>query len=499
MVIEKPFGMSTHGAWSGDLGIVEWLKLHLDRDTFVVSRLDRDTSGALILAKTKPASARAEAIHQTSTSHKRYVLVVSGAEPPPPQWTLTDRIDNKPAQTDFSSVKSLTNGLYLVEATLSAGKRHQIRRHAALSGFAILGDDDYGGKPFARLCLHCTEVSWPEFTDRIFSALPPSMQSLADGNSMAVAAPLASVDRRNNVLDAITNSYRLVHRRELSGDFAIDKFGDFYCAWLYDDAAAELCQRTLATLASPYNLKGGVTKSLVRNPHHKGALCTTQITLGNPPPQITVAEHGLEYAVDLLSKEQTGFFLDQRDNRRIAALFSRESRVANLFSYTCSFAVAAAQNTPEIVFSVDIAKSALREGMENVNRNHQHLEDPNAKSVCKFVHEDTRKWLSRQLRKSPLLPFQLIICDPPTFSKSGKSAAFRIETEWKHLAAQIRKLLDHQGRALFCCNSRTLSTEFLQAGLEDCFDNVVRHRAPLDFPEQVDARHNRMFWCSQPR
>lgn len=499
LVIEKPIGISTHGEWEGDLGVVEWLNLHLNLDTFWIYQLDQDTSGALILAKTRKASSRTVSIQETLASTKRYALVVSGKYAPPQQWTRQDRLNNEPSYTHFTLLKALPNDLYLVEAILSTGKRHQIRRHAALSGYAILGDSIYGGKPFARLCLHCIEISWPEIPERVMSALPPSIQSLLDGNHPSMAEPWVSVDRRYSSLDAITNSYRLVHRRELTGDFAIDKFGDFYCAWLYDKNDAQHCQHALDTFLTPYKLKGGVTKSMYRDPHHKSALCTTQVTGGHVPLHLTVEEHGLEYHVDLLSTEQTGFFLDQRDNRQIAASLSPGSRVANLFSYTCSFSVAAAQRSPEIVFSVDLSKSALREGIDNVNRNRRDQTTPHDQSVCKFVQDDVRKWLDRQCRQSPRRPFQLVICDPPTFGKSGNSAAFRVEKEWQPLAAHIRTLLGPQGKALFCCNRRSLSTEFLQNRLQCYFGKVVRHRTPFDFPEQVDDRHNRMFWCAQPR
>ena len=63
LVVDKPEGLATHAGKPGELGVVEWLELHHGLKTFVVSRLDRGTSGALLLALNPKASALAQRIH----------------------------------------------------------------------------------------------------------------------------------------------------------------------------------------------------------------------------------------------------------------------------------------------------------------------------------------------------------------------------------------------------------------------------------------------------
>lgn len=520
IAVDKPSGVSTHGAWEGDLGVAEWLELHMNLQTHVISRLDKETSGVIIFARHAQASAQAAKIHAETSSSKTYELIVAAPanHHPPRDWECNDPVAGKAASTRFRSLGAVgavegkkgrrSLSLFHLQAEIRAGKKHQIRRHAAWSGFPILGDVLYGGQTFPRLCLHCVSVDWPDLPETISSPLHPSMAALSSEMPFATCATLAAADRRWGALDAITDAMRLLHRGEGQGDYAIDRFGECLCVWLYKSADEAACRSEAAILARAFRVQSGVLKRLFRDPHHKGALCETTPLFGNPPETVTVREHELKFIVNLKGNEQTGFFLDQRDNRRRVSQMVQRKRVANLFAYTCSFTAAAARMGPEVIFSIDISRSALREGIRNLQEN--GLKNP---EMCKFVEEDCRSWLERQRRKEPLQPFGIVICDPPTFGKtagpgkaktasSGKGKAFRIADEWRSLASNISDLLASDGQALFCCNNRQLTTDFLEKGLRQAFSEVIRHRPPLDFPEEVDPLHNRMFWCqnrgSQP-
>lgn len=517
IAVDKPTGISTHGAWEGDLGVTEWLNLHSDERTHVVSRLDKETSGVLILALNTTASAEAERLHASGKAAKTYELIAAAptGKIPPSEWECRDPIDGKAAHTSFRLLgpiqASVTHPsgnaqrLYHLQAQIHSGKKHQIRRHAAWSGFPILGDGAYGGPAFPRVCLHCTEVQWPGFDKWVISPAHPAMSALQSGRSLAEGATLAAADRRWGALDSITNAMRLLHRNEGRGDYAIDRFDDCLCAWLYSPADEAACREEADLLGRVFALRNGVLKKLHRDPHHKGALCETSTLFGNPAKTTQIREHDLKFTIDLAGSEQTGFFLDQRDNRRRVSQLASGKRIANLFAYTCSFTVAAARSKPEVIFSVDISRSALREGIANLQLN--GLEDPLS---CKFVEEDCRSWLLRQQRKHPINPFQMMICDPPTFGKTArlgqskksqssiKGTAFRIADEWNSLAAAVHALLEPDGWALFCCNNQKLSTAFLEDALRGSFGEVVRYKPPLDFPDDVHSLHNRMFWC-RPR
>jgi 23S rRNA pseudouridine955/2504/2580 synthase len=75
LAVDKPCGLATHGGHPGELGAVEWLALHHDLETFVVSRLDVATSGVLWLARHREASGRAQRVHEEGLALKTYAFL----------------------------------------------------------------------------------------------------------------------------------------------------------------------------------------------------------------------------------------------------------------------------------------------------------------------------------------------------------------------------------------------------------------------------------------
>ncbi len=139
LVLDKPCGISTHAADAGDLGLVDWWKLHEAESLHVISRLDRGTSGVLAFALHRRASAEAERIHETGAATKRYVFLTAG-NAPAATWRRDEPIDGKAAATAFEALET-SGGRTLMRATITHGRRHQVRRHAAASGAAVLGDE----------------------------------------------------------------------------------------------------------------------------------------------------------------------------------------------------------------------------------------------------------------------------------------------------------------------------------------------------------------------
>lgn len=502
IVLEKPPGISSHGAHPGDLGLVELFDLHDNLKIHLISRLDKETSGVMICAKNPAASAIAQQIHESQESVKTYSLVAEvSKERPPDEFIIETDLDGKSARTEFKVIEHWGTEYLLLEAKIRAGKKHQIRRHAAQAGLPILGDTEYGHSRADRLYLHCTQLQWPNIAPvksplpESFRALRSAMQTNAMGQSQFLEqlniSLAAAVERRGHFLDNRSAAWRAVHRFECPGDFAIDIYGSNLCAWLYEEDSREALLHCLESLCTSYGLSGGVIKSSLKNPHKMGRLCETEV-FGHPPLEdFLISEGPLNFNVNLLANEQTGFFADQRDNRSRVRKIANGKDVANLFSYTCSFSVAASIGGCHSVISVDNSHSALGQGMENFKVN-----QCDGRPGTKFAKDDVRAWLRRQERKG--IRFDLIICDPPTFgSGSKKQTPFRLAEEWPALAESVSTLLNRGGEALFCTNSRTLETIWLEKILRENFSEVLRQRTPLDFPERVDERHNRFFWCKK--
>lgn len=498
LVVNKPSGISTHRAHEGDLGLVEWLSLHHNLEVHICSRLDKGTSGVLLFALTPKAVAEAQVIHEEELAEKSYFFIATKSSQT--SWVCSQPLDNKTCETRFSKVRE-GNIYTLYKAVIRRGRTHQIRRHAAASGIPILGDEQYEGPEFARLCLHCSTVHWPGIDHRLQVDPPQWFDDCLDGIS-TIPTALALAEKRSPFLSSITDCCRLIHRGEFSAeDVAVDKYGQWLCVTGFDEtlAAERLLHRmkdVLNALSQACGCLGGVIKTNLRDPH-KRKLFADFATWGEKIPEAFLArEHDLHFSVSLNDRQHVGLFLDQRDSRRRISRITKGKRVANLFAFTCSFSVHALAAGAEVVFSVDLAAGCLKRGRENVAIN-QLAGTGNAK----FIKEDVRKWLARQLRKKQkdptgFIPFDVVICDPPVFASAGKGKGFHVEKEWLSLARDIHTILAKGGTALFSNNHQAGPEPFYYESLKELFPEVIRMNPPLDFPQVAgQPSHVRIFWC----
>ncbi len=305
-------------------------------------------------------------------------------------------------------------------------------------------------------------------------------------------------------LETVTDAVRLVHRDEV-GAFSIDRYGDWLLVTGYDETlpSKQLLQKIGAGLRE-IPCKGGIVRTHLRDPH-KRKLFSDLVAFGEPVPEtFFVTEHGLKYEISLNASQHPGLFLDQRDSRQRVAERAQGKRVANLFSFTCSFSVAAAAAGAEVVFSVDLAAGCLERGKRNFELNGLANSERG-----KFVKEDARKWLARQVRRKEADPenfpaWDIIICDPPVFAAAPKKGeAFSVEKEWPFLAKSIRFILSNDGFALFANNHRGGDDGFYYSTLQKEFSTVTALEAPMDFPLRQNSGqatlgtpHVRTYWCT---
>lgn len=160
LVIDKPAGLAVHGGSGVNFGVIEQLRMEFPQMKFLelAHRLDRETSGVLLLAKKRSALTALHAMMRDGAMEKRYLALVAG------QWKnqrqsvklslskymtaggerrVTVDAAGQAAHTMFSLLK-IYNNFSLLEAELKTGRTHQIRVHLAHTGFPIAGDDKYG-------------------------------------------------------------------------------------------------------------------------------------------------------------------------------------------------------------------------------------------------------------------------------------------------------------------------------------------------------------------
>ena len=149
-------------------------------------------------------------------------------------------------------------------------------------------------------------------------------------------------------------------------------------------------------------------------------------------------ENGLRFHVDWLKGQKTGFFVDQRENRRLLERYSKGRRVLNMFCYTGGFTVYALRGGAEMVHSVDSSAKAVRLTDDNVALNFAP-EDGRHKSFA----EDAFKFLDNMEKDA----YDLIILDPPAFAKH-KSALRNALIGYRRLNAKALEKMPH-GSILF--------------------------------------------------
>jgi 23S rRNA pseudouridine955/2504/2580 synthase len=168
LVLDKPAGVAVHGGSGISLGVVEQLRRERPECRFLelVHRLDRDTSGVLLLAKKRRALTHLHGQLRAGEVQKVYLALVHGkwrdrkrnVRLPLEKYLLASgerrvkvKADGMPAHTVFTLLQALPP-YSLLEAELKTGRTHQIRVHLAHLGFPIAGDEKYGGyEPNRRL------------------------------------------------------------------------------------------------------------------------------------------------------------------------------------------------------------------------------------------------------------------------------------------------------------------------------------------------------------
>src|SRR5216117_3625694 len=169
LAVNKPAGLNTHApAPHAGEGIYDWLRHREPRwaRLSIIHRLDKETSGVIVFSKTELANRSLTEQFSRGSVRKKYLLLT---DRPVRRKELAVKcavvragqkyvarpthVGGVQAETCFHVVRSSSDGT-LIEAEPLTGKTHQIRVHAAASGFPILGDTLYGGAPAARVHLH---------------------------------------------------------------------------------------------------------------------------------------------------------------------------------------------------------------------------------------------------------------------------------------------------------------------------------------------------------
>jgi 23S rRNA (cytosine1962-C5)-methyltransferase len=535
LVVHKPAGWNTHapGPYAGE-GIYDWLRHREPRWSAlaILHRLDKETSGVLVFGKT-PAANRSLTEQFTQRCIRKKYLLWTDREVPKKEFTVKtalvragEKYMSRPphagaeiAETKFAVAAvydrrqsgsqresaTVTDRRYkMIEAEPFTGKTHQIRVHAAESGFPILGDTLYGGTPATRVFLHASEISFahPATSKPVTFHAPADfvgdeVTSLKIKTEKLEPPHVGSYTLRSAIIEPeVTTAFRAIHGASDGWPgWYIERLGDFLLSQSEQPLRADQLEE-LAWLVKTLSARGAYHKILSRQIRRATvADLSPQPFLGEvAPEQFEIMENGVRFEMSFNEGYSIGLFLDQRDNRRrfltghIAAdfpLFNPQTpdakpEILNVFAYTCGFSVCAARAGARTT-SLDLSKKYLEWGRRNFTLNGL---DPAAHD---FIYGDAFDWLRRLAKKGR--GFDAVALDPPTFSQSKEHGVFRAEKDYPKLVTATLPLVKPGGILFAATNTADWPPEAFLADVETAVRQsrrkiLQRHYFPQppDFP-----------------
>lgn len=226
-----------------------------------------------------------------------------------------------------------------------------------------------------------------------------------------------------------TNAYRLVHAE---GDGLPGLILDYYAGVVIVQAHSigmhlarhEICSALQAVYGE--KLRAVYDKSAETLPREYAQGTKNSYLFGeNTPTETLISEYGHQFYVNWETGQKTGFFLDQRENRRLLAHYTENKTVLNAFCYSGGFSMYALRAGAKLVHSVDASQRAI----DLTERNANLLQDVEGEHVA--YTDDVQKFL-----KNPPAEYEVMVLDPPAFAKNVRS---------RHNAVQGYKRLNVAG------------------------------------------------------
>jgi len=293
----------------------------------------------------------------------------------------------------------------------------------------------------------------------------------------------AAVRRREGLFDEATTGYRLING-ESDGwpGLVLDRYGATLVLKLYTAAwvpRLEDITGLIQTRLKPERIVLRLSRNMERrSPTRRDGASVYQKRAGSETgAPIVFLESGLRFEADVVRGQKTGFFLDQRENRRLVESLARGRTVLNAFSFSGGFSLYAARGAAKSATDLDISDHALAAAERNFKLNETDV------AVARCRHEllqaDAFDWLARNAGRK----FDLIVLDPPSLAKREVERAGAIRA-YARLAEQGIKRLLPGGILVACsCSAHVAAEEFFK---------VIRQSAVTSgrkFVELLTTRH----------
>ena len=199
---------------------------------------------------------------------------------------------------------------------------------------------------------------------------------------------------------------------------------------------------------------------------------------------VQIEENGVRYEVDVEKGQKTGFFLDQKDNRKAVAKLCAGAKVLDCFTHTGSFALNAAYGGAASVWGVDASRLAVDQATRNAALN-------GFQDRVRFTCEDVFDLLPRLEKEGEL--FDVVILDPPAFTKA-RSSMKNAAKGYREINARGMKLVKDGGYLCTCSCSHFMDTELFTATIAQAARGA--HRRLRQVEARTQAPDHPILWAA---
>ncbi|MGE5582177.1 MAG: class I SAM-dependent rRNA methyltransferase [Bacillota bacterium] len=287
--------------------------------------------------------------------------------------------------------------------------------------------------------------------------------------------------------------YRLIFgEADLLPGLIVDKFQEYLVVQFLTmgmEVNRELIIDLLVEICKP---RGIIERSDLSVRHLEDLPERSGCIYGECPPSVIIQDNGLQFRINLLDGQKTGYYLDQSANRAALAPYAKGRRVLDCFCHVGSFAIHAAAYGADSVLGVDISEDVIGMAIENAALN-------GISERCEFKTANVFDFLRDQVGKK--MEYGLVILDPPAFTKSKQTLDSAIRG-YKEINLRALKLIPSGGILVTCSCSHHLSADlFWEIINSAAVDNkkrlhlLERRTQSLDHPVLVGVPETEYLKC----
>ena len=268
--------------------------------------------------------------------------------------------------------------------------------------------------------------------------------------------------RRHGGFDDQTNGYRAIHG-ESDGwpGLVLDRYDQTWVLKLYTAAWLPRLAEVIALIEEslgPACLVLRLSRNIQAVAAKRFTLTDGQTLSGGPPAgSPTFLETGIRFEADVCRGQKTGFFLDQRENRRLVESLASGCEVLNAFSYTGGFSLYAARGGARSVTDLDLSPHALAGAARNFALNREDAR------VAQCPHQTIQADVFDWLEKEPKPQYDLAILDPPSLAKKETERAGALQAYGKLARLGIARLRRGGTLVAASCSAHVSAPEFFEA------------------------------------